>query len=209
MPANTQYFIYAILVAAIILIILMVVALIFLFTFSKYFANRKFRVKGSFDVNPDTKEDGFTLTVYNNNLNDVRINDFGLIYNGERITYTERYRASHACAPQENPIILAHGLIWLDLPVKELEELIKLRNKGQLTLKKLAIFVDDSLGIQTTAKAKEIANVIKKDFKIEKQALDQAKRAEAKKVRHEKRKAWGQACKTKIASLFQKKEKKA
>ena len=149
MPENTQYFIYAILAAAVILIVLMIIALALLFTFSKYFANRKFRVKASFDVNPDTKEDGFTLTVYNNNLNDVRINDFGLIYNGERITYTERYRTSHGCAPSENPIILAHGLIWLDLPVKELEELLKLRNKGSLKLKKLAIFVDDSLGIQS------------------------------------------------------------
>jgi len=209
MPENTQYFIYAILAAAVILIILMIIALALLFTFSKYFANRKFRVKASFDVNPDTKEDGFTLTVYNNNLNDVRINDFGLIYNGERITYTERYRTSHGCVPTENPIILAHGLIWLDLPVKELEELLKLRNKGSLKLKKLAIFVDDSLGIQTTAPAKAIAAVIKKDFKAEKKELDKIHREEQKKVRQERRKAWFANVKAKLASLFKKKEKKA
>lgn len=208
MPENTEYFIYAILAAAVILIILVIVALVLLFTFSKYFANRKFRVKGSFDVNPDTKEDGFTLTVYNNNLNDVRINDFGLIYNGERITYTERYKTAHGCAPAENPIILAHGLIWLDLPVKELEELLKLRNKGQLKLKKLSIFVDDSLGIETTSAAKAISAVVKKDFKTEKQALDKVHRSEKKLARQEKRKAWVASCKAKIASLFKKKAKK-
>ncbi len=209
MPENLEYFIYAILAAVVILIALMILALVLLFTFSKYFANRKFRVKASFDVNPDTKEDGFTLTVYNNNLNDVRINDFGLIYNGERITYTERYRTSHGCAPTENPIILAHGLIWLDLPVKELEDLLKLRNKGSLKLKKLAIFVDDSLGIQTTAKAKEIASVIKKDFKAEQKALAEVHCAEKKKARQEKRKAWLANFKMKVASIFKKKEKKA
>lgn len=207
MPENIEYFIYATLAAAIILIVLMIIALVFLFTFSKYFANRKFRVKGSFDVNPDTKEDGFTLTVYNNNLNDVRINDFGLIYNGERITYTERYRTSHDCPATENPIILAHGLIWLDLPVKELEELLKLRNKGSLKLKSLSIFVDDSLGIQTTSKAKAMARVIKRDFKAEKKALDKVKRAENQKARQEKRKTWWNSLKTKIASLFKKKQK--
>jgi hypothetical protein len=207
MPENTVYFIYGILAVAVILLVLLIVALIYLQTFSKYFANQKFRVKATFDVNPDTKADGFMLTVYNNNLNDVRINGFGFIYNGERINYTERYRAAHNLAATENPIILAHGLIWLTLPVLEVEALLKARNKGGLKVKKLSVFVDDSLGMQTLSKATAILNVVKKDFKMERLALEKVHRADKRLAHKEKRRAQWHACKRKVCAIFKKKAK--
>lgn len=202
MPQYVEYLIYAILGLAVILTVLVIFLVIKTNLLGRYFANKKFRLIAKYDISPDTGKDTFSLTIFNNSLNDVRVSDFGILYDNENVSYLPRFVKLYKIQDEAGLIINARDWIKLLIPVSELENLIKDRNKGKLLVKKMVIFAEDSLGMKTLGSAKLVKRIVVKDFKMEQAAIDATIREEKMRIRKEK---WD-AFTAKVKAMFKKKE---
>ena len=202
MPQYVEYLIYAILGLAVILTVLVIFLVIKTNLLGRYFANKKFRLIAKYDISPDTGKDTFSLTIFNNSLNDVRVSDFGILYDNENVSYLPRFVKLYKIQDEAGLIINARDWIKLLIPVSELENLIKDRNKGKLHVKKMVIFAEDSLGMKTLGSAKLVKRIVVKDFKMEQAAIDATIREEKMRIRKEK---WD-AFTAKVKAMFKKKE---
>lgn len=204
MPQYIEYLIYAITGLVVIVLGLVIYLLIKTNLLGRYFANKKFRLTAKYDISPDTGKDTFSLTIFNNSLNDVRVSDFGILYDNENVSYLARFVKLNKIQDETSLIINARDWIKLLVPVSELETLVKDRNKGRLKVKKMVIFAADSLGMNTLGTAKLIKRIIVKDFKMEQAALNATIRAEKARIRKEK---WD-AFMLKVKAMFKKKDNK-
>lgn len=204
MPQYIEYLIYAITGLVVIVLALVIYLLIKTNLLGRYFANKKFRLIAKYDISPDTGKDTFSLTIFNNSLNDVRVSDFGILYDNENVSYLARFVKLNKIQDEVSLIISARDWIKLLVPVSELEALVKERNKGSLKVKKMVIFAADSLGMNTLGSAKLVKRIIVKDFKMEQAALNATISAEKARIRKEK---WD-AFMLKVKAVFKKKESK-
>ncbi len=188
-----EYFEYIVLAFLFLLLVLISVLITYNRFFSKYFSNRKFRVKSLSQVNPETNEKKFTLSIYNNNINDIRVTGFGFLYQKQNIDYYQTYLVINKLSKDTKLMISSRDLITLPVEVEALKVILKDMNKGKFHLKRLRVFVTDSLGLSTITSSpfvrRQVQYLLKQDLaeknkeirSIHKKAKEELREANAKK----------------------------
>ncbi|MDD4070302.1 MAG: hypothetical protein PHF05_07610 [Candidatus Izemoplasmatales bacterium] len=210
-------------VGFIVLIIFLVVVLRYNIYMSKFFSNKKFRIDSEYTLEPTTLNKSFTLTIFNNNVNDSRIIAFGFIYKNHSLNYYKSFLKDNNLKDDHKVIILSRDCISITIDANELKTIIGDINRGKRRISTLKAYVSDSSGQTLKSKAKAISKELSNIFNIEyleekeKKAEIRAQLAAEVKAKKDKRaferrmqrKARIEKFKTRIKELFtfKKKEK--
>lgn len=175
MAEYLEYIIITLAVLSVLIVALLAILLLKVQYLRQYFNSRKFKLSMKLEVDPSTHLDKFVFYIYNNNLNDARVNDVGIAYDQESITFFKQLEHKLAVEPGERVIISTRDSISLDIDIREMYELIVSRNKGVYRLKKVRLYVVDSSGFDTKVKAKDLVKTLKRMLKADRKVIREAK----------------------------------
>lgn len=159
-----DYLLYALIAVAIISVALEIRIIFYNMYISKYFSSSKFNIQSELETDIKNNNSIYTVSVYNNNVNDARILAFGFIYKNEFINFFNAYLDSKNISKEEKLIISSRDFIRYDFGMVELENMIKAINKNNKKVGVIYGFVNDGSGNMTKVKAKIVRKNIKKHF---------------------------------------------
>lgn len=139
-----------------IVIVLLGVVISYSHFFSRHFSNRKFQIRSRHQVNALDKNSRFTITIYNNNINDTRVSGFGFVYKRQNIDYYKTYLNAKQLQPDAKIVIPSRDYIETELNVEDLKVIVRDINRGRFNVAGISVFVTDSLGMTTRANASAI-----------------------------------------------------
>ena len=140
----------------IIVTILLLMILSFNRYFVKYFSNKKFQINTSYQVDAASQEKQFVISIFNNNINDVRISGFGYVYQNQNIDFYKNYLEAEDLPKDHKIVIPSRDFIFAKINVLTLKTIISDINRGDTGVRSLNVFVTDSLGLTAQAKAKAV-----------------------------------------------------
>lgn len=160
----TDYLLYALIAVVIISVALEIRIIFYNMYISKYFSSSKFNIQSELETDIKSNKSIYTISVYNNNVNDARILAFGFIYKNEFINFFNAYLDSKKIEKEDKLIISSRDFIRYDFGMVELENMVKAINKNNQKVDVIYGFVNDGSGNITRVKAKVVRKNIKKHF---------------------------------------------
>ncbi len=139
--------------------------------FAMYFSNKRFKIHSHYEVNAYDGRRDFTITIFNNNINEVRLSGFGFVYKDQNIDFYKNYLLDHSLPTDHKLVIHSRDYLTSRIDVNQLKSIISDINKGSLDVSSMKAFVTDSLGLSATAKAKQVKDEVRKMLKIDRDTL--------------------------------------
>lgn len=130
--------------------------------FAMYFLNRRFKIKSNYEVNAYDGQKDFTITIFNNNINEVRLSGFGFVYKDQNIDFYQNYLLDHNLPLDHKVVIHSRDYLTARIKVEQLKVIISDINKGSSDLSNIKVFVTDSLGLSTNSKSKQVKDQLRK-----------------------------------------------
>ena len=124
--------------------------------FAKYFSNRKFQINTAFQVDAETQDKQFVISIFNKNINDVRVSGFGYVYQNQNIDFYKSFLKEEELPSDHKIVIPSRDFIFAKIDVMTLKTIISDINKGDTSVRSLKVFVTDSQGLTAQAKAKAV-----------------------------------------------------
>ncbi len=121
--------------------------------FIRYFSNKKFQITTALEIDAVTQNKEFVISIYNKNINDVRIAGFGYVYQNQNIDFYKSYLLKENLPNDHNIVIPSRDYIYAKIEVEKLKTIISDINKGQAWVSGLKVFVTDSLGLTSKTNA--------------------------------------------------------
>lgn len=207
----------------ILLTVILVIILRYNVYMSKFFSNKKFRINTAYTLEPLEDKRSFTLTIFNNNVNDSRVIAFGFIYKNHSINYHKSYLKANDLKMDQKVVILSRDCLAITIDAHELKTIVSDINRAKRRVKALKAYVSDSTGLTIKTKARPVTKQLRQIFKYEylaekeKKSLIRAQLASEVKAKKDKRKFEKRTLrkerlekfKLKIKSLLTFKKKKA
>jgi hypothetical protein len=132
--------------------------------FSKYYSSKKFQVLTQYEIEAVSGHKVFSIHIYNKNLNDTRVTALGYTYKNQNIDYYKNYLKNQQMPVDARVLIPSRDFIVCKIDVEHLKNIIWDINHGKRRVRKLSVYVTDSLGLTTKVKAKQIKKQIKKQI---------------------------------------------
>ncbi|HOI85936.1 MAG TPA: hypothetical protein PLP48_07660 [Acholeplasmataceae bacterium] len=151
--------------------------------FALYFSNKRFKIHSHYEVNAYDGRRDFTITIFNNNINEVRLSGFGFVYKDQNIDFYKNYLLDHALPSDHKLVIHSRDYLTSRIDVNQLKSIISDINKGSLDVSSMKTFVTDSLGLSVTAKAKQVKDEVRKMLKIDRDNLRKQHKEQIRKKR--------------------------
>lgn len=176
------------------LIVILVVILRYNVYMSKFFSNKKFRIDSSYVLEPTEETRSFSLTIFNNNVNDSRVIAFGFIYKNHSINYYKAYLKTNKFSDNYKVVIPSRDCISITIDANELKTIISDINRDGRRISRLKAYVSDSSGLTIKTRAKAVSKQLSTIFRIEyleekqKKALIRVQLQEEQKAKRDKRK---------------------
>lgn len=210
-------------IAFLVLVVILIIILRYNVYMSKFFSNKKFRITSTYTLEPSEDKRSFTLTIFNNNVNDSRVIAFGFIYKNHSINYHKSYLKENNLTFDQKVLILSRDCLEITIDALELKTIISDINRSNKRIKSLRAYVSDSTGLTLKTKAKAVTKQLRLlfeyDYMLEKQQkleirnqLKSEVKAKKDKKRFEKkmqRKERLEKFRLKVKSIFRSKKKKA
>jgi len=159
-----------------------------------YYLTKKFNIDANYEIDASSGQRRFTIKIYNNNINDVRVAGFGFLYKNHNIDFYNKYLQVNGLPANHKLVIPSRDYINIFITVADLKAIIYEINKGAYKVSKLEAYVTDSLGLTSTSVTKTIKRLLYKDLKhddkVERQRLKEArlrKELEERKIREKER----------------------
>ncbi|MDD3191977.1 MAG: hypothetical protein PHP41_04420 [Bacilli bacterium] len=173
-----------------ILVLFSIIILIYVWHVSKFFSNRKFRIFGTFELDPKSKTEEIVVRVFNNNVNDSYIIGFGFIYKEQTIDYYKTFFAQNNLDFNNQLIVVSRDSLKFNVSLNELKTIILDYNKSKKNISMIKVYAIDSLGLVTKTNAQKIRRVIVKeingDRKDKNQLNKQLRKEEKREIRAQK-----------------------
>ena len=176
----------------IIVLILFIITIALIFSvlsinkyFAMYFSNKKFLINSSFEVDAANGHKDFSITIYNKNINDIRISGFGYVYKGQNIDFYKSYLQDKGLPETQKIVISSRDYLSAKIDIDLLKAIVSDINKGSIYVDGINAFVTDSLGLTTIARADQVKNQLYIQLKKDKDELDAKIREQKKKQRDE------------------------
>jgi hypothetical protein len=134
--------------------------------YAKYFTNKKFQIRSTYEIDPKNQRNNFVIYVYNKNINDVSINSLGFLYRNQSIDYFKKIKEELIPKEDIKLVIPSRDAIKVLVPVDQFESIIYDNNRGKKTISKIMTYVTDTLGVQTKFLSKSVRSIVVRDFKI-------------------------------------------
>ena len=161
----------------VILFILVAVLLLMILSFNRYFAkyfsNRKFQINTSFQVDAESQEKQFVISIFNKNINDVRVSGFGYVYQNQNIDFYKSFLKAEELPNDHKIVIPSRDFIFAKIDVMTLKTIISDINKGNTSVRSLKVFVTDSQGLTAQARAKAVRKQL--HYHLEKDRIERLK----------------------------------
>ncbi|MDT8337445.1 MAG: hypothetical protein RQ856_06440, partial [Candidatus Izemoplasmatales bacterium] len=149
------------------LIIILVVILRYNIYMSKFFSNKKFRIDSSYVLEPTEETRSFSLTIFNNNVNDSRVIAFGFIYKNHSLNYYKAYLKTNKFSDNYKVVIPSRDCISITIDANELKTIISDINRDGRRISRLKAYVSDSSGLTIKTRAKAVSRQLSTIFRIE------------------------------------------
>lgn len=130
-----------------------------------YYLTKKFNIDANYEVDAKTGQKRFTLKIYNNNINDIRVAGFGFVYKNHNIDFYNKFLELNNLPINHKLVIPSRDFINMFITVDDLKAIIYEINKGNYKVSSIKAYVTDSLGITTMNKTKTIRKLLYKDLK--------------------------------------------
>jgi hypothetical protein len=128
--------------------------------FIRYFSNKKFQISTTYTLNALDKKQNFAITIYNKNINDVRLSGFGYVYKHQNIDFYHSYLNENGLPDDYKIVIPSRDYLSAKVDVDHLKVIVSDINKGTNKTTRIKAFVTDSLGLTTQTRAKPIQKQI-------------------------------------------------
>lgn len=152
------------------LVIVSVILIVFLLLkvnkLEQFFSTKKFKALINYQINPINNNAKFVLKVFNLNLSDAKIVDFGIIYDHENITYFDNKIINKDNAANYITVGV-RDYFSIEIDEAKLYDLILIKSNAQYKVKKTKLYVIDSFGTTMIMPAKELVFRIKKLMKAD------------------------------------------
>lgn len=149
----------------------------------RQFEGKKFHLLALHSVDSLSKEDFISLSIFNNNIYDLRVLGFGFKYHQHNLDYYTYYQEQFDQSPAAPVTIASRDSVKVKMEAHALKNLLLQYSRGKRRIKKLEAYVIDAQGMTTSASAKTVRQVINRILKQE----DQQKAAEEKAIHQAKR----------------------
>jgi hypothetical protein len=178
----------------IIVFILFIITLALIFSvlsinkyFAMYFSNKKFLINSSFEIDAANGHKDFSITIYNKNINDIRISGFGYVYKGQNIDFYQSYLQDKGLPESQKIVISSRDYLTAKIDIDLLKAIISDINKGNVRVDEMKTFVTDSLGLTTTSKANQIKDKLAIELKKDQMDLKIKIMEQKKKLKDEEK----------------------
>ncbi len=140
--------------------------------FAMYFSNKKFLISSSYDVDATNGHREFSITVYNKNINDIRISGFGYVYKGQNIDFYKSYLQDKGLPEHQKIVISSRDYLSAKIDIDLLKTIVSDINKGGIKVEGINAFVTDSLGLTTIASANQVKDQLHIQLKRDRDDLN-------------------------------------
>lgn len=182
-----EYYEYVVLIILILVFVFNIYVITHLRRIRRFFSSQRFRITSVYEIEPYSLTENFSITIFNNNINDSRLVALGFVYKNKNIDYYKSYLNQNELGFDAQVVIPSRDSISLKVSCDEIKKIIRDLNGGKKRTKKLVVFAIDSLGITTFNKAgairKNLVRLIKLEIKYEKKT----KKLEQDKIKKEKK----------------------
>ena len=155
-------------VLACVLVLAAVAIIVMNWKLVKNLVARRFGFHDYKEVDKNTGAEFFSAVVANRSLSDVAVSEIGLAIKGKKglkyFDFQDNYRAENNISSESRPVISQRSSIKLSVGVPEAEELIFANVDGKY--KKTFVYVVDSSGNVSRARAKNLHKVLKADYLV-------------------------------------------
>lgn len=155
-------------VLAAVMLIMLVVVLIAVFKLVKNLVNRRFGFHEYKEVERESGRELFSVVVANRSLSDVAVSEIGIAVKGKKglkyFDFQNNYRAENRISEESRPVISQRSSLKLSVSAEEAEALLFPNVDGKY--KKTYVYVVDSAGNLSRARAKNLDKVLKADFAV-------------------------------------------
>lgn len=200
-----QYYEILVLVLVVLILLFIIITYFSVKKIARFFMSQRFKITCIYELEPNSKKERFSISIFNNNVNDSRVVALGLQFRNENIDYFQKYLTQEGLGNESKIVIPSRDSINLKIEKESIKNIIEDLNSDKVFMGRVDVYVIDSLGITTVAEAasirKNVIKMLKKDRKIEKEKQAK-KRAIKRKARREKLKQYW----LKIKSKFKKKD---
>ena len=183
----------------IIVVILLIITIVLVFLvanitryFAMYFSNKKFLINSTFDVDAATSNKEFSISIFNKNINDIRVAGFGYVYKGRNIDFYKSYLKDMGLPLSQKLVIFSRDYLTARIDIEVLKNIVSDINKGKTSVEGIQAFVTDSQGLTTFASANpvevQIHNELKKDKALLKAKFQEQRKKEKEEKKLDKRK---------------------
>jgi len=153
--------------------------------FAMYFSNKRFKIISSYEVNANDGHKYFSIAIYNNNINEVRLSGFGYVYRDQNIDFYKNYLIDSNLPHDHKLVIHSRDFLATRIDVTQLKSIISDINKGSLVVTGMKTFVTDSLGLTTTAEAKQVQDQLNIMLRIDRAELNRKHQEQIRKMKEE------------------------
>lgn len=154
---------------------------------TNYFSSQRFRITSLYEIEAVDLSENFSITIFNNNINDSRVVALGFLYKNKNIDYYNFYLKINELGTEAKVIIPSRDSINLKVSCEEISGIIRDLNNGTAAMKQISVFAIDSLGITTYVKSSQVRKNIKKIIKSKFKVEHELKKIEQKNLRRDQK----------------------
>ncbi len=158
-----------------------------------HFKGQKVEIKARFQIEATTNERTFKMTLTNKNINDIKLIDFGIIYNKSEYSVYKSYMLEHDIDIDSKILIEPNENIEFMFNYTDLKQILLNVLNDRRKVKRIKIFATSKSGKESIKNAKDVRKNIVRKFKEElliekneKKMIESEKRLELKKKKAEK-----------------------
>ena len=184
-----EFIVYTFLSLLGVLIILGILNLIYNTRIVKRFSGKFVKVIANYELQSEDLSSLFTVTFFNNNMADIKVHSFGLMYCNEQVDFYEEYVKANLPEIKTRMLIEPSDSVKLEVPYERMKKMLLAIKNNHSKVFLIYGFIVDSNGNQTIVKLKDVRKNVKRIFKSELQEEDLERKEEIRKATQAKKEA--------------------
>lgn len=184
-----EFIVYSFLVLLGLLLVLGIVNVVFNIRIIKRFSGKFVRILANYELQSEDLSSLFTITYFNNNMADIKVHSFGVMYCNEQVDYYEEYVKTFHPELKKRLVIEPTDSVKLSISYDKMKKLLLAIRDNRKGLPRIYGYIIDSNGNQTTKRLKDVRKNVKRIFKAELKAEDDARKELIKETKKQRKDA--------------------
>ena len=171
-----EFMVYTFLVLLGISIIVGIINILYNTRIIKRFSGKYVKLLENYELQSEDLSSLFTITFFNNNMSDIKLHSFGIMYCDEQVDFYDEFVRRYHPNLDKKLVIEPADSIKLQVDYERMKKMLMAIRNNKSGLPRIYGFIIDSNGNQTIKRLKDIRKNVKRIFQYELKAEKEARK---------------------------------